>query len=260
MITEVQVVAFMLVLARVSAFVAFFPLFAKRQIPNTVKVGMAGGLTFFWYGMVEAQLAAEPEMVTNLQIVSSVLLLTKEVTIGVVLSIALGLFFLPAKIAGSYVGQELGLSLASISDPGSQDSSTLISRVFEGFTILIFFSINLHHFLIIVIHGSFDQMFGRINILQLPTEDLTTLMNRVNDYGFLIVGPVAILFMLITLGLAYLNKAAPTLNLFSVGMSIRSGFGIFCLLIFCPVIFGAIQSYFYRMQADIEDVLTAFTY
>ena len=259
MITEVQVVAFVLVLARVTAFIAFFPLFAKRQLPNTVKVGLAGGLTFFWYGMVEAQLSQDPgAAAANMNVVSSFLLLTKEVTIGVVLSIALGLFFLPAKIAGSYVGQELGLSLASISDPGSQDSSTLISRVFEAFSILIFFSINMHHFLILVIHFSFDQMLGKIDILRLPTEDLVSLLNRVSDYGFLIVGPVAILFMLITIGLAYLNKAAPTLNLFSVGMSIRSGFGIFCLLIFCPVIFGAIQSYIFRMQADIEEVLTVF--
>jgi flagellar biosynthetic protein FliR len=175
-----------------------------------------------------------------------------------VLSIALGLFFLPAKIAGSYVGQELGLSLAAISDPGSQDSSTLISRVFEGFAILIFFGINLHHFLILVIHNSFDQLLGKIDVLRLPTEQIIQLIARVNDYGFMIIGPVAILFMLITLGLAYLNKAAPTLNLFSVGMSIRSGFGIFCLLVFCPVIFGAIQLYFYRMQSEIEQILVSF--
>jgi flagellar biosynthetic protein FliR len=125
MITEVQVVSFILVLARVSAFIAFFPLFAKRQLPNTVKVGLSGGLTFFWYGMVEAQLSQNPAA-ADLDVVSSVLMLAQEVTIGVVLSIALGLFFIPAKIAGSYIGQELGLSLASISDPGSQDSSTLI--------------------------------------------------------------------------------------------------------------------------------------
>ena len=93
--------------------------------------------------------------------------------------------------------------------------------------------------------------------MKLPTEQLVLVLSRVSDYGFLVVGPVAILFMLITLGLAYLNKAAPTLNLFSVGMSIRSGFGIFCLLIFFPVILGAIESYYYRVQEDLEQVLIA---
>jgi flagellar biosynthetic protein FliR len=258
MITEAQAVVFVLVLARVSAFIAFFPLFAKRQLPNTVKIGLAVGLTWFWFGMVEARLGLNAETELELTAISSILMLAKEVTIGVVLSIALGLFFLPAKIAGSYVGQELGLSLAAISDPGSQDSSTLISRVFEGFAILIFFGINLHHFLILVIHSSFDQLLGKIDVLRLPTEQIIQLIARVNDYGFMIIGPVAILFMLITLGLAYLNKAAPTLNLFSVGMSIRSGFGIFCLLVFCPVIFGAIQLYFYRMQSEIEQILVSF--
>ena len=70
------------------------------------------------------------------------------------------------------------------------------------------------------------------------------------------MGVVTILLMTVTIGLSYLNKAAPTLNLFSVGMSIRIGFGLFCLLMFCPAIFNAIQMYFYRMQSDIENILT----
>ena len=99
MMNDVQLVAFILVLTRVSAFIAFFPLFAKRQLPSMVKVGMAGGLTFFWYGMVETKLQQSGGFVLDLNVVSSLLLLGKEVTIGLVLSIALGLFFLPAKIA-----------------------------------------------------------------------------------------------------------------------------------------------------------------
>lgn len=260
MISETQIVIFVLVLARVSAFIAFFPLFARKQLPNLVKAGLAVALSFFWYGTVEASAGLAPGQVLDFGLISSLLLMFKEITIGVVLSIALGLFFLPAKVAGAYVGQELGLSLASISDPAAADSSTLITRIFEAFAILIFFGINLHHFLILVIHSSFDQLAGQIDILRLPTEHLVTMLNDISDYGFMIIAPVAILFMLITVGLAFLNKAAPTLNLFSVGMSIRSGFGIFCLMIFSPVIFGAMQSYMYRIQQDVEQLLIAFRY
>jgi flagellar biosynthetic protein FliR len=260
MISDVQLILFILVLARVSSFIAFFTLFSKKQLPNLVKVGLAASLSFFWYGTVETSAGLDPNTTLNLGLVGSLLLLTKEVTIGLVLSIALGLFFLPAKVAGAYVGQELGLSLASISDPGSQDSSTLVTRVFESLAVLVFFSLNLHHFIILVIHASFDQLLGKINILRLPTEQLVTMLNDVNDYGLLIIAPVAIMFMLITVGLAFLNKAAPTLNLFSVGMSIRSGFGILCLLLFLPVILGAIQSYLYRVQYDVEQLLVDFRY
>ena len=130
-----------------------------------------------------------------------------------------------------------------------------MTRIFETFSILIFFGINLHHFVILVIHASFNHFFSQVSLLELPVEHLVNMLSDVSDYGLLIAAPLVILFMLVTLSLAFLNRAAPALNLFSVGMSIRTGFGIFCLALFCPVIFGAMQTYLYRVQEDIEELL-----
>ncbi len=255
MMTNANLVLFMLVLARVSAFIAFFPLFSKKQLPSLVKVGLAASLSVFWFAEIEASHHLANETVNELGGWAGALLILKEVLIGIVLSIALGLFFWPAKIAGAYVGQELGLSLASISDPGTQDSSTLVTRLFETFAILIFFGVNLHHFVILVIHASFNHFFTQVGLLELPTEQLVTMLNSLTNYGLLIAAPLIILFMMVTLLLAFLNRAAPTLNLFSVGMSIRAGLGVLCLFLFCPVIFGAMETYLYRVQEDIEELL-----
>ena len=120
MITNADLVLFMLVLARVSAFIAFFPLFSRRQLPSLVKVGLAASLSIFWFSEIESALSLSSDAIDNLGGLHGALLIVKEVVIGIVMSIALGLFFWPAKIAGAYVGQELGLSLASISDPGAK--------------------------------------------------------------------------------------------------------------------------------------------
>ena len=254
MIQQKDVVIFILVLARVSSFIALFPLFSQRQLPNLVKVALAVALSVFWHGTV----AADPAIAASdfeLTLVGSMLMLVKEVSIGIALAILLGLLFVPAKIAGSYVGQELGLSLASISDPGSQDSSTLLSRIFETLAILLFFGFNLHHFVIIVIHVSFDQLLGKIDLTRLPTEQLTQLINRATDYGLQSVGPVLVLLMLITVTLALLNKAAPAMNLFSVGISFRSGFGIFCLLLAFPILMSAMEIYLFQVQGEFEEII-----
>ena len=179
----------------------------------------------------------------------------KEMVIGTILAMALALFFWPSRIAGAYVGQELGLSLASISDPGSQDSSTLVTRLFDTMVVLVFFTLNLHHFLILVIHESFQRFLTGVDLFRLPTEYFINCLNVVNDYGLLIAAPLLILFMMVTLVLAFLNKAAPSLNLFSVGMSLRAGLGVFCLFLFSPIILGAMQTYLYRVQDDIEEFL-----
>ncbi len=41
MTLEQEVFTFVLILSRVSAFVAFLPLFARRQLPTLVKSGLA---------------------------------------------------------------------------------------------------------------------------------------------------------------------------------------------------------------------------
>ncbi|MEM6470744.1 MAG: flagellar biosynthetic protein FliR [Planctomycetota bacterium] len=247
---------FLLVMARVSIFVAFFPLFTQRQLPAQVKVGLAAALSIFWMNDARTQFSAEQlESITSWWFV---ILLAKEFFIGFILSFILGLFFYPAKIAGSYIAQELGLSLAAISDPGSQDSSTLVSRIFEAFAILLFFALNLHHFVILSLHLSFEKVFTRIGFSELPTETIVTAINRASDYGLLEIAPVLIVLMVVTLVLGFLNRAAPALNLFSVGMTLRVGLGGFLLFVFSPIIFGAMEIYFYRVQEDIEWILQAF--
>ena len=258
LITESQAVIFILVMARVSSFVAFFPLFSRRQLPRLVKLGLAVALSFFWLDTVAFSSGLNVTAELDLSLVGYVILVVKEILIGIMLATILGLFFLPAKIAGAYVGQELGLSLAAISDPGAQDSSTLLSRIFEAIAILTFFSLNLHHFVILAIHVSLSVLFGQIDLLTLPTEDLVSLLNDVTDFGFLIIAPIAILFMIIVLALAFLTKAAPTLNVFSIGMPLRIGVGVLFLLMFFPVIMGSLQSIFFRIQDDIEYIMTTF--
>lgn len=254
MIDGEKLFLFVLILARVSAFIALFPLFSRRQLPNLVKVGLAGALTVFWFYEVDGskfQLADANAMGGLVGLAMAV----KELAIGALLGMVMGLLFWPAKVAGAYVGQELGLSLASISDPGSQDSSTLVTRIFDMFSLLIFFGLNLHHLIILILHASFDQLMTKVGMMTLPTELLVHMYSSVDDYGLSIAGPLLIVFLMISLLLALLNRAAPSLNLFSVGMSIRAGVGVLFLCVFSPAIFSAMRMYLYRVQFDLEELL-----
>ena len=264
---ETQVIAFLLVLTRVSVFVGFFSLFAFRQLPVLIKIGVATSLSVFWYG----EFIAGNQNLNghDIGILDGTILFAREFIIGMMLSVVLNLFLMPCKVAGAYIGQEMGLSLASISSPGTPDSGTLVTRVFEAFTIIVFFALNLHHFLMLAIDFSFRYLAGKsdilqmsdgINVLQLPTEDLCQLLNDTNDYGLMIVAPVAILLAIVTVALAILNRVAPTMNLFSIGLGVRTGFGIFCLAMMVPVIFGSIQGYLSRVQLDIEHLFSLFRF
>ena len=251
---ERELFSFILVLCRVSAFVGFFPLFSYRQLPVLVKAGLALGLTAFWYGTIpEHALVGQ-----NVPLLLQALMIAQEIGIGLLLAMALGLLLVPAKIAGAYVGQEIGLSLASISDPGSPDQSTLVTKVFEAIAVILFFVLNLHHFLVLLLHLSMNQLANRISLLDLPTEGLVQLVDMLPKYGLQILAPLGIVMLLLTVALAFLNKAAPTLNLFSVGMPLRSGLGLFCLFLFMPAIVQAINMYFMRVMQQLEQMMGFF--
>ena len=254
MIDNQQLITFVLILARVSAFIAFFPLFAQKQLPRLTKTGLALALTLFWFGT----LPQEQFVSVQMNAVHSLLYLAKEIGVGFLLALLMGFIFVPAKIAGAYVGQEIGLSLASVTSPGSADSSTVMTTLFEMFAILLFFGLNIDHFMVAFLHHSLTHIGADVSLTDLPTELLIQTTGSLTEQGNLIVGPVGICLFVLTVGLALLNKAAPTLNLFSVGMSLRAGIGFICLIAFFPVIIKSMTMYLELHQRQLEDFLLFF--
>lgn len=245
--------SFVLVLARVTAFIGFFPLFGPRQIPPLVKSGLATALAVFWFGGNDPY----ANMQASLSPLVILLLIVKEIGIGMLLAILLGLILIPARIAGSYIGQEIGISMEPVTNTGS-DQTTIMTAIFEAFTIMLFFILNIHHFMILFLHFSFDQLANRIDLFHLPTEGLLNLIGNLTETGLSIAAPIGVLSFVTLFGLFYLSNAAPSLNLFSVGMPLRLGIGLLILAIFVPVLWRSIEGYFLSMLFEMEGFLNYF--
>lgn len=250
-----EIIGFLLVMARVSVLVALFPLFARRQLPNLVKLGLATALSLFWTPAAVTELNTID--LPNISGPHFTVLVIEQMFIGFLLAMLMGLFFWPAKIAGAYIAQEVGLSLASISDPNSQDSSTLVSRIFEAFCILLFFALNMHHFMLLIIDLSFKRVMTHVGLMELPTEGWVQAYASCTDWGLLIIAPILVLLMLVTVILTFLIRAAPSLNLFSIGMPLRVGLGALLLCLFSPIVFAALEHYMYRAKEEIEYLLSS---
>lgn len=248
-----SILPFVLILVRVSAFIGFFPLFGQRQIPVTVKAGLATALALFWFGSTPPT----SYNASNIPTVLAIILVAQEVGIGILLAMLLGFMLIPARIAGSYIGQEIGISMEPVTHSGSEQS-TMMATIFESFAILMFFGLNLHHFMILLLHYSMHELAGKISLLELPTDGLIQMIDHLSEYSLLILAPIGIVSFVMVIGLFFLSKAAPTMNLFSVGMPLRVGLGIFCLIVFLPVLVKSIETYFHRMAGELEQLLSYF--
>lgn len=239
---EAWAVSFSLILARVGAFVAAQPLFGGRQVPRLVKVGLAFALATFWLG--ELAPVAGPD---DLQFSSATpwpvyaLAVVRESLIGAVLGYGLGILLLPARIAGEFIGQELGLSMASVSDPTADNPATLVGQLFEVLGIAIFLDLNGHHIWLAALDGTFERWPIGGAMPSLPVAPLVGGLAQAHEWGLMLAAPLAMCMFVSSVLLALMARAAPQLNLMSVGFSLRLGVGLIAMILFLPELLAGVS-------------------
>ncbi len=252
---DLAIFAFLLVLARVSAFIAVFPLFSRRQVPVSVKAGMAVALTVFWYG---SGIAILPPPEPGMNVTSfgpGTVALVQEILCGAVVGLITGWVLIPARIAGAYIGQELGLTMGQMMDPTGMESGSDVTRVFETISMFLFFVLDMHHWVLLCLHYSFTMLQGASGLMAIPTGALVFAISQLDEYGLLIAAPVAICLAIVNFAVLYLNKASPSLNLFTVGAPLRLICGLFCLVLFWPMIVRNISLSFESVDRDVIGAL-----
>jgi flagellar biosynthetic protein FliR len=255
---ETTVFSFMLILCRVSALIAFFPLFSRKQIPFSVKAGLSVALAVFWYGNLPAGLASSPS-IADISPVTGSLLLIREIICGSLLGMIAGWFLVPARIAGIYIGQEMGLSMGQVLDPNGMESNSEFGRLFETIALLMFFCLNIHHWVFMCLHHSFEFIGASALSLDVPTGLVVGLVNQLDEFGLLVAAPVAIALAAINFAVLYLNRASPAMNIFTVGAPARILVGLFVLVLFWPVLVRGIAHSFDTMDGSLQKILSAYS-
>jgi flagellar biosynthetic protein FliR len=232
---DLPVLSFTLILARVSALVATFPLLAGRGLPRLVKIGLAMSLAWMWFGVYgPAPSAAVSQLAGNVHWLAVAVAVAREVLLGAVLGFSFGLFLAPLRVAGAYIAQEMGLTLASIADPSQGDPTNIVAQFLEALGVLLFFALDLHHGLLLTAHVSLQRWpFGS----PLPPLSAMAVVGGVDDaqqWGLLLAAPVGVCLFVTSVVIVFLAKSAPQLNLFSVGLAVRLGVGLLTCLVFLP--------------------------
>jgi len=232
LVLETWVMTFGLILARVSAFVALIPYLGGRFVPRLVKAGAALALACFWFGETGTASLHNVVRIAGQTWLSFALAIAREVLLGAALGYVFGLFLAPFRIAGEYLSQEMGLTMGSITDPSRPQNTTVFGEAFELLGVVVFFSQNVHHVFLAVLHGSFTSQpigaaFGALPV-GLQMEALSSVMR----WGLLLAAPMASCLFITSLILSVMSRVAPQLNLMSVGFTLRIivGLGVTALL------------------------------
>lgn len=236
---EPIVTAFALTLARVGTFIYILPLLGGSSVPRTVKIGFSLALSV----LIFSNASSTHVVAGSASWLGFGLALGREMLLGGLLGFAMSLFLLPAHVAAEFITQEAGLSFASVVTGTGNGSSGALTVFFELLASLVFFELDLHHVFLLVLqetfqHAPIDRGFP------LPNWDLVTAVAAAEEGGLLLAAPVALCLFLTTLVLALMTRAAPQLNLYSVGFPVRVAVCLIALLLLLPQLLSGLVGFF----------------
>ena len=135
----------MVVLARISTFIAVIPVFSSARVPQTVRAYIALGLSTALLPIVYDQIAPT---VSETQGVAIIGILFNEIITGLFLGFMIRLFFLAILFAAELMAQVVGF--VGMAGPGiiENDLAAPLANLVVLLVSVLFFTLNIHHLII----------------------------------------------------------------------------------------------------------------
>ncbi|MDE6220936.1 MAG: flagellar biosynthetic protein FliR [Lachnospiraceae bacterium] len=219
---------FLLVFVRIASFVFVAPFFSTRGVPNNVKIALSVFVAYIMYQFGPEHVY--PEYNTILGFATVVL---KEVTVGLLIGLAAQMCTSIVLFAGRIIDMEVGLSMANVFDPTTNEQASITGAILQYGVMLILYTTGLHRYLLKALMETYILIpisGARVNTDRL----LETLIIFLSDYiviGFRICLPVFASITLMNIVLALLAKLAPQMNMFSVGIQLKLLAGLSVIMI-----------------------------
>jgi len=223
-LTEEAVLRFMLVLARATAFFAVFPVFGGGGVPIRVKAGAGAVLAVFFFGLV-APLREMPADALGM-----VLLMIREILLGILLGSLVRFVFMGAQFAGQAIGVQMGLAIASIFDPSTRENVAVSGRFYYLVAVLLFLVLDLHHPFLVGFGRSFTLIpIGETTLAVAGFQHWAELSGQIFLLAMRMSLPVISALLLVDLALGFLSRLVPQMNIFLVGFPLKIGLGLAAL-------------------------------
>ncbi len=232
-----KIFGFILILARVGAFFATSPVFGWKSIPMRVKTGMMVTFSIF-----VASIVPLPLRVGDLNPIEMILLLSREVIYGLALGLIAWMIFTSVKLCARVIERQMGLALASVMDPLSEDQGNPLGILLEIIFILLFFAVNGHHLLMQSIVVSYDH-FAAAGPLELGklVESIIFAGSTMLLIALKLSAPILAAFLLMMMIMAVMARIAPEMNILFLSLPIRVGIGILLTGLFIPFILSYVR-------------------
>ncbi len=253
-ISEKEILAFSLVLLRITAFFFSWPIFGQTSVPVQTKILISLLLAFLLYPVVG--LDSQLNSMESLMIFA---LAFKEVALGIVLGFLCRLFFFVVSMCGELVSISMGLSSAHVLNPTIGAQSTAIEQFQVVLASLFFLMINGHHILLAGFVKSFEIMpITPRGIQWISFRNSALILQDLLVSSLKIAAPimVSVLFMNIAVGIV--GRAVPQINVLITSWPVNILLSLFILIIVMPLFVDELSEIFSQVASQFISVMRTF--
>lgn len=158
---------------------------------------------------------------------SGLLLIAEQILVGAVLGFSLQLFFQAFAVAGQIVAIQMGMGFASMVDPANGVSVAVIGQFFTMLVTLLFLSMNGHLVVFEVLTESFTTLPVGSGLMTAHYWELAGKLGWILGAALLLVLPAVTALLVVNIAFGVMTRAAPQLNIFSIGFPLTLVLGLF---------------------------------
>lgn len=234
---------FVLLTFRVGALFVSSQLFGRNIIPGMAKIGFLCVLSYLFFTT-----GPDPVAVTYSTLFEFFILIVKEVIIGLALAYVTNLFITLTYTAGQLIDMQIGFGIVNVYDPQNNTQIPMVGNLLNILLLITFFMADGHHRLIYIVYLTIEAL--PVGTLQIsPAISYAALEIFANSFilGVMVALPVIASGLIIEVTFGALIRTVPQMNMFVVGIPIKTLLGFLMLAILLPVFVGFSEKIFIEM-------------
>lgn len=230
---EVWIATFLWPFIRILAMLATAPVFDNRTVQRRTRVGLAALIAMLMMPLLPA-----PPVLSSAQAVP---VLLQQILIGVSMGFSMRLVFAAFEMAGDLLGLQMGLAFAQFIDPQRGGQTPLIGSFLGVLASLVFLVIDGHLLVIAAVVQSFELIPISADLSVVNPQNIAMAGSIMFMLALQISLPVLAAVLISNIVLGILARAAPQLNVMSIGFSITIGAGLWVLWVSLPYFIAGID-------------------
>lgn len=247
---ELWITAFLWPFARITGFLAASPLWGHSSVPTQAKIGLAALVSILVAPTLPPLPAAGPFTWTGAGIV------LEQILIGVAIGLVMQIAFATVQAAGEFIGLQMGLAFATFFSPDTGTNTMILSRLLHMVTLLLFLAFDGHLVVLEILATSFTTLpvgFGGLEpgaFAMLARYGATIFAS-----GLLLALPLVAPLLIMNLTLGILNRSAPQLTVFNIGLPASLSVGLMLLAVLMMDLGRFVQSHFSAVLGFLRELL-----